>query len=223
MKRLSGIFLVMLIPLVISSCKVNNDDESNDPNSLSGDTNVAMGQAGNTGSFGSVSVGSKYVDIGSSMQVLKNENGVATVKITADLSKDPALAAINNWIPSTVKDSTGKISTQFKAKITTEGIQTYFLEDKPHTLVKYADNVGAKYSITLGGNTYTRTVTAKSEQDDYDYGFYKIKTMTVEQTDSRMAGIKKIIYRVNHKYGIVNITFVADDGSTASAYMYSLY
>jgi hypothetical protein len=39
-----------------------------------------------------------------------------------------------------------------------------------------------------------------------------IKTMTVEQ-DSRIAGINKIIYKVNHKYSLVQIQFVMNDGS----------
>lgn len=224
MKKIYDLFLIPIISFSFGACKVNDSDSTNDPNTLGGDANVGMGQVGNTASFGGAAIGSKYINFASEMEILKNDNGVVTIRMTADLSKDPALAAINNWIPKSVKDSTGKISTQFKAKITADGVQTYFLGENPHTLVKYGDAVGQKYSATLSdGVTYTRAITAKSDADDYPYGFYNIKTMTVEQTDTKMAGIKKIIFRVNHKFGLVNITFVADDGSTASSYLYSKY
>jgi hypothetical protein len=224
MKNLTCLIFAALLSFSFGACKVNDADAANDPNTLNGDANVSIGQVGNTGSFGGATIGSKYVNFTSSMEIVKNDNGVVTVKVSADLTKDPSLAAINKWIPSSVKDSTGKISTQFKAKITSDGIQTMFLGESPHTLVKFADEVGQTYSAKLNdGVTYTRTITGKSTVDDYPYGLYNIKTMTVEQTDTKMAGIKKIVFRVNHKFGLVNITFVADDGSTASSYLYSKY
>lgn len=225
MKNIYSLFIVALIALSFVSCKVNDSDDSkNDPNVLGGDASVSMGQVGNTGSFGGATIGTRYVNFTSAMEIVKNDNGVVTVKATIDLTKDPSLAAINNWIPKSVKDSTGKISTQFKAKITADGVQTMFLGETPHTLVKFADAVGQKYTATLNdGVTYTRAITAKSEVDDYPYGLYNIKTMTVEQTDTKMAGIKKITYRLNHKFGLVSITFTADDGSTASSYLYTKY
>jgi hypothetical protein len=44
--------------------------------------------------------------------------------------------------------------------------------------------------------------------------------MTLEQ-DSRIPGIKKFVYRANHKFGVVYLEMVADDGSTMSTYLYS--
>ncbi len=224
MKIICSLLVAALLALSCTACKVNDSDSKDDPNTLGGDANVSMGQVGNTGSFGGVTIGTRNVTFPSSFEVLKNDNGVLTVKVTADLSKEPSLAAINKWIPASVKDSTGMISTQFKAKITADGMQTMFLGETPHTLVKYADAVGQQYSAKLNdGVTYTRTISGKSEVDDYPYGLYNIKTMTVEQTDTKLAGIKKIVFRLNHKFGLVNITFIADDGSTASSYFYSKY
>ena len=220
MKTIKLFLVLVLCSLTFISCK-KDSDETNDPNVLSGDTNVDYSQVGQKKSFGSVSIGGKYVNINGTLEVLKNDNGVTTVKIDADLSKDQSLAFLNNWIPKSFKDTSGKISTQVKFKVTTEGVQTYFAGDAPHTLLKYNDNVGQVYSITRpDGSTYTRKITEKSDQDVYPYGFYYIKVTTVEQTDSRMAGVKKVVFKANHKFGIVNVAVVADDGSTASAYLY---
>lgn len=221
MKVFYSFLVLLLCSFMFISCKDNSSDSAEDPNTLNGDTNVEIAQVGSKVTLGSVNVGGKYVNINGTLEVTKNENGVATVKLNADLSKDASLAAFNNWIPKAYKDTSGKISTTVKFKVTTEGIQTYFAGESPHTLIKYADNVGATYSITRSdGSTYTRKITEKSDQDVYPYGLYLIKVTTVEQTDTRMAGIKKIVFKANHKFGLVNVAMVADDGSTASAYLY---
>jgi hypothetical protein len=82
-------------------------------------------------------------------------------------------------------------------------------------MVRYDDKVGDTYKITKAdGKVITRTVTQKSTTDDFSYGLMMIKTITVEQ-DSRIPGISKIIYKFNHKFGIVYIEAVAQDGTKA--------
>ncbi len=222
MKGLSGCLLIILFAALFSSCnKVNSPDENKDPNVIGGDTNIPLVQVGNTASTGSVYIGNNYYDINSSFEIIKNENGFVTIKTSADLSKIPALQAFNNLIPSEMKDTSGKINTEIKLKITSEGIQDLFNKDKKlHTIVKYDCNVGDQYKLTKSdGVTITRTVTSKSTTDDTPYGFMYIKAITVEQ-DSRVPGIKKFIYKVNHKFGLVYFAIVAEDGSTASTYIY---
>lgn len=81
--------------------------------------------------------------------------------------------------------------------------------------------MGESYKLTKSnGVTVTRTITAKSEVDDFPFGMLNIKTMTIEQ-DSRIPGIKKFVFRANHKFGVVFFQVVADDGSTAETYLYS--
>ena len=78
-----------------------------------------------------------------------------------------------------------------------------------------------KYIIKKSDGTFiTREVIQRSEKDDYPYGFYDIKVITVEQ-DSRIPGVSKILYRVNHKFGIVNVEFKMEDGSTNNSYIFS--
>jgi hypothetical protein len=69
------------------------------------------------------------------------------------------------------------------------------------------------------GKTITREVIARSDEDDFPYGFYEIKTITVEQ-DSRIEGIKKFVFRANHKFGIVYVEVYMEDGTKISSYVY---
>jgi hypothetical protein len=169
-----------------------------------------------------VKLGADSVDIGARMTITKNEGGLVTAKVTADPTKDPRIAKFAALIPSSAKKPDGTIDTEVKFRVTTEGVQDFFNKDgKPHTVVKYAGNVGDTYKISKSdGTVITRTIVAKSDKDDFPYGFFDIKTMTVEQ-DSRIPGIKKIVIRANHKFGIVHVEAVADDGSTMSSYVLS--
>lgn len=223
MKKLAYCLNILLFAVLLSSCdKINSSDENKDPNVIGGETNITLAQVGNTGSTGSVSIGNKYYDINSSFEVIKNENGIVTIKTSADLSKVPGLQAFNDFIPSEMKDTSGKINAEISLKITSEGIQDFFNKDKKlHTIVKYDCNVGDQYKLTKSdGVTITRTVTSKSTTDDTPYGFMYIKAITVEQ-DSRVPGIKKFIYKANHKFGLVYFEIVAEDGSSASTNIYT--
>lgn len=222
MKKFITILSVILLAFVLLSCdKVNSSDKSEDPNVLGGDP-VDIGQVGNKTSSSSVIVGGQSYDINSSMEVIKNDGGVATIKVTADLTNVPALQAFNDFIPASMKDASGKINTEVKLKMTTEGIADFFNKDnKQHTLVKYNGNIGDEYNLTKSdGVTIHRKVTTKSTTDDFPYyggmgGYFKV--MTIEQ-DSRVPGIKKFIYKTNHKYDLMYFEIVADDGSSAYVY-----
>lgn len=189
---------------------------------LGGDTNVPQAQVGNVISLGTVKVGADNVDIGAKMTITKNEAGLVTAHVTADPSKDPRIARYAALLGPTAKKPDGTIDTEVKFRVTTEGVQDFFNKDhKAHTLVKYAGNVGDTYKVTKSdGVVITRTIVGKSTVDDFPYGFFNIKTMTIEQ-DSRIPGIKKFLIRANHKFGIVHVTVVADDNSELSAYVLS--
>ena len=222
MKRFAGYVFIILFSFIVTSCdKVNSSDENKDPNVIGGETNIPLAQTGNTASTGNVYIGGNSYNIGSSFEVISNDNGIATIKVSADLSKVPGLEAFNNFIPSEMKDTSGKLNTEVKLKITSEGIQDFFNKDrKLHTIVKYDCSVGDQYKLAKSdGNTITRTVTSKSTDDDTPYGIMYIKAITIEQ-DSRVPGIKKFIYKANHRFGLVYFAIVAEDGSTASTYIY---
>ncbi|MCX8009854.1 MAG: hypothetical protein N3A61_01760 [Ignavibacteria bacterium] len=218
MKKHIYTFIFIIVIVLISSCK--KDESPTDPNVIGGNTNIPLGQVGNQIDVGSILIGGSYYPITASIQVTKNENGVATLKITGDLTKNTQLGFINNIIPSNMKDANGKINTEIKFKATSEGIQDYFNDDKPFTIVKYDAKVGDQWSLTRAdGKTRTRKVTARSETDDFPYGLMYIKTITVEH-ESKTPGVKKYIYKANHKFGLVHVTVQMEDGKTASVYFY---
>ncbi len=212
MKKL---YLLMLTIVFLSiSCKKEKSNE------LGGDTNIPLNEVGNTFSAGG-RINGEYIEVDASMEITRNDNGVVTVRAVADLTKIAALSRINDLIPDLYKDAEGKLNAETKFKVTSEGIQDYMNADEsPLTLCKYSAKVGDTYSLKKSdGKTITRTVTARSDQDDFPYGFMYIKTITVEQ-DSRIPGIKKIVYRLNHKFGVVYAEAVAEDGTVIGMYVY---
>jgi hypothetical protein len=221
MKKIGLLLSIIMVCSLLVSCdklkELFGSEDKNDPNTIGGDTNLPVSQVGNTTAT-SVRVGSTYPNLTTSIKVTANDNGVATYKVTADISKIPSLA---KYIPSSMKDASGNLNADIRYKITSEGIQDFFNKDgKPHTIVKYDANVGDQFNLTKSdGVTITRTVTQKSTTDDFPYGLMYIKTSTVEQ-DSRISGIRKITYRANHKFGLVYVELLMEDGSTASTYLY---
>lgn len=220
MKNILGFTLTLILALLIFSC--DSTEPEDDPNTLGGDTNVPISQVGNVVSTGQIRIGGQSYDIGGEFKVISNDNGVATLQVTADLQKVPGLSAFNNFIPASMKDASGKINTTVKFKVTSEGMQDNMnVDGKLHTLVKYDAKVGDKYQLsTSNGKTITRTVTERTDQDDFPFGFFNIKTIKVEQ-DSRIPGIRNFTYRLNHKFGLVFVEIIAEDGSKADFYLYS--
>lgn len=205
---------------MISCDSLFNTNE--EPNELGGDTeNIPISEVDNHFT-GTVKIDNQYCEVGEDIYIEKNDKGIITLKFKANIKDYPQLKELVNLIPSDVIDSQGNINAEFKMKVTSEGIQDYFNKDgKPHTIVKYNCKVGDKYELKKSdGTTITRTVTAVSDQNDFPYGLLLIKTITVEQ-DSRIPGVKKIVFRANHKFGLVFVEFQMEDGTNASSYIFS--
>lgn len=195
------------------------------PNVINGETNIGINTVGNT--FGaSVKVGNDYYDVDDSVYIVSNNNGVVTMRVKADLTLIPALDVINDAVPSSYKDQSGKINVDVQFKSTSEGIQDYNFFNKSgkyHTIAKFDSKVGDSYPLKKSdGVDVVRTVTERTDQDDFPYGFFNIKTIKVEE-DPKIPGISKITYRVNHKFGLVWFEIAMEDGSTASSYFFSQY
>lgn len=219
MKNILSFHILFFLSLFIISCDPTESED--DPNALGGDVKTEISNVGDE--FGlSVKVGDQYVELDEQIKVISNENGLVTFNVKADVSKSAKLKQLFDKIPQNIYDSQGKIDYNVKLKVTTEGIQDFFNKDhKPHTLVKYDAKVGDQYQISKSdGKTITRTVRARSDADDFPYGFYYIKTITIEQ-DSRIPGIQKFVYRANHKFGIVYLEVFLEDGSSVSSYIYA--
>ncbi|MFH1196890.1 MAG: hypothetical protein V1720_14410 [bacterium] len=223
MKNLYLIIALLVFSMVFISC--DKDEDSNDPNVINGETNLAINTVGNT--FGAtVKVGGSYYDVADSIFIKNNVNGVVTMHVSANLSQIPALSAINSVIPSSYKDNNGNVNVDLTFKSTSEGIQDYGFYNKKgkyHTIAKFDAKVGDTYPLTKDdGSQIVRTVTERTDQDDFPFGFYNIKTIKVEE-DPMIPGIKNIVYRVNHKFGLVWFEIEMEDGSKASSYFFADY
>jgi len=218
-------FIVPVIIFFLSSCNLldkKDDNNSNDPNVVKGSSNIPINQVDNSAPI-LIYSGGNPVDVGGgTVKVKKVENDITTLTITADLTKDAKLAKLNSIIPSSMKDNTGKVNTDVRFKITDAGIQDYVLKDKPHTIAKFDCKVGDKYEFTRSdGVKITRTVTEKTDQNDFSYGLMYIKTIKTEESSS--PGIKKIVYRTNHKFGLVYVEMTFEDNSVLSTVLYPTY
>lgn len=216
MKKLL-LFCILAGMLYMYSCiKPGKEDDS----TLNGSTDIPVSKSGNT--FSSyISANGQSTNASASASITKNDAGVATVHVTANIKNASGLTFIRNLIPVKYFDAQGNVLLDGKVKATDEGLLDYTNADgKPFVMVRYDCSVGDTYKLTKAdGKIITRTVTQKSTTDDYYYGMMLIKTITVEQ-DSRIPGISKIIYKFNHKFGIVYVEAVAQDGSKAGTQIY---
>lgn len=221
MKSFITYLIVILLCVFFVSCSdVDNIFGGEKPNELNGSGDIPIAQVGNT--FGiAPRIGDRSIELNEDINIIKNENGIVTISVVCDIPSIPELKQFIDKIPKEViKD--GKINTTLKFKLTSEGIQDYFNADqKGHTVVKYNAKVGDEYNLTKSnGKTIKRKVIARSDKDDFPYGFFDIKTITTEQ-DSRIPGIKKFEYRTNHKFGLVHVKAFMDDGTIVQSYVYT--
>jgi hypothetical protein len=216
MKKLL-LFCLLAGMLYMYSCiKPGKEDDS----TLNGSTDIIVSKSGNT--FSSyISANGQSTNASASASITKNDAGIATVHVTANIKNASGLTFIKNLIPAKYLDAQGNVLLDGKVKATDEGLLDYTNADgNPFVMVRYDCSVGDTYKLTKAdGKIITRTVTQKSTTDDYYYGMMLIKTITVEQ-DSRIPGISKIIYKFNHKFGIVYVEAVAQDGSKAGMQIY---
>jgi hypothetical protein len=202
-KRL--LFSVLAISMVFTACKKDKADTL-------GGMQSPMGEVGETisSSWGTVA-GVSSIEA----EVVSLENGVSSFSGTAVVTNNTIKNILQNHPQTTVNGDNVTI-TDIEFRITSEGIESINgLE--PGVIVKYDSNVGDTYTIN-GGKT--RTVTAKSTDNDYYWGGMDIKVMQIEENTNKF-GVKKTVYWANHRFGLVGIEFTFDDNSTAKFPVYS--
>ena len=223
MKIILNILSILTILMFNISCDKNDPVNIPSENYLGGDTNVTLGQVGNTFT-GNFKIGNNYYDVNEDFRILSNVDGIVTANLKADLSQIPELSSLKNIAPPEFLNSDGNIDFDLKFKVTSDGIQDFNNDDKfAHTLVDYNSVVGSAYSIRHSdGTVHTRQVTAKSTNDDYYWGGWLIKTITVEQK-APIPGVEKYIIKANHRFGIVYFEMVMEDGSSVSSPIFPAY
>lgn len=213
MKKTFHLLILALIPglFLISGCSKDAGTPGGDPSPIGTVGNQFTGYLVGLSNFNAV--------------VTSNDDGIANIScsgiITDQTIKDIA-PLLNSASMATINSITGEFAVDLKVKFTDKGVADYYASDgKGSTLVSYDAKVGDKYKCkNAEGKSFTREVTARSEEDDYPYGFFMIKTITIEEPCSNPA-LTKIIYRANHRFGIVNITAVLQDGTEVSFPIFS--
>ena len=198
-------FFALALSVVFTACKKDKIDTL-------GGMQSPMGEVGETisSSGGSISGVSSIA-----ATVVSLEGGVSSFSGSAVITNNTIKNILLNH-PQTVVNGDNVTITDIEFRITSEGIESVNgLE--PGIIVKYDSNVGDSYTIN-GGKT--RTVTAKSTDNDYAWGGMNIKAMQIEENTNKF-GVKKTVYWANHRFGLVGIEFTFDDNSTAKFPVYS--
>jgi hypothetical protein len=172
-----------------------------------------MGEEGNmvTSSSSTIAGVSSF-----SAEVVTLENGVSSYSGSAIVTNSTIKNILSNAPECTVNGNLVS-ATGIKFKSTKEGIESVSGLD-PGVIVKYDAVVGDTYPI--GSTGKSRKVVSRSSDDDYDYGFFQIKAIKVEENTNKM-GVEKITYWANHRFGLVGIEFKFDDGTTAKYPVYN--
>ncbi|MCW5907465.1 MAG: hypothetical protein KIS94_06375 [Chitinophagales bacterium] len=214
-----SVVLTAAILLAFNSCK-----KETDPNVLGGSTNILLTQKDSATSVYFAINGQNAGSV--EIKVVSNNNGIVTYGGSADPSTfpDTAITELLTVIPQLMNyynvqdfsyniDGTGKLNFQFKLKITSEGMQHNFVDGKPWT-AKYGDPQGTTYTLKrTNGDVLTTTVTEKTGQDDWPYGFMYIKTSKVEyNAPATDPVLSKVTFRINHKFGLVYLKTEGKNG-----------
>lgn len=214
MKLVNRILSIAFCVILISSCDLLDPQEEG-ANDLGGSTDLELTKVGNEyGAY--IKINGQDLDLKDSIWISKNDNGIITVKILVEKSDDPLWVLI----PEKFKDKDGNVNTELHYKVTSEGIQDYYHSNqdlsKPFTIVKYNGNVGDKYEFTRDdGKKIVREITEKTNIDEFPLGFIYIKTILTEEVVNEL-GVKKVLTRSNHKFGMVYVEYQFENGATAA-------
>ena len=74
----------------------------------------------------------------------------------------------------------------------------------------------------MNGKNVQREITYKSTDDDYPWAFFDIKVLKVEETGRGLFFGQKLEYFLNHKFGLVGLRVIFEDGSTREFALFSL-
>ena len=99
MKRISFPISLFLLVLLILGCDTTETTKTKDPNELGGDQNIPLNTVGNKFTTSVNIMGIPDTTIKGTIEIIKNENGVFTLRASADLTHVPELSKINNLIP----------------------------------------------------------------------------------------------------------------------------
>jgi hypothetical protein len=146
---------------------------------------------------------------GATAEITDLEGGVSVLTLTADFSEDD-IETIQTRLPG--YDGTSTFDAKYR--VTSEGVQSVYDDGTSFTLVKYDAKVGDKYTLKRNGQTLVREVVQKSEEDDYLWNGWLLKTITVKETGRALPGFSNAKLVFNHRFGLVGYELYFEDGSS---------
>jgi len=208
------ILLLAALSLALFSCKKDDLTLTGDPS--------PVGAVGNELTFSNTIPGLGT----SSMTVVALEDGISTLQTSAVVTNADMLTMANHLAalyPGNVTVVGNTVSANMKARFTTDGIAAIAPDGEELVVCKYNASVGDEWTMNADGNTVKHKVTQKSTDDDYEWGFFYIKVVTMEATNYGVPGLDKVEYVSNHKFGPVGLHGYLSDGSSWSATIFSLF
>lgn len=146
---------------------------------------------------------------GATAEITDLEDGVSVLTLTADFSDDD-IETIQQRLPG----YDGTTTFDAKYRVTSEGVQSVYDDGTSFTLVKYDAKVGDKYTLKRNGQDLVREVVQKSEEDDYYWNGWLLKTITVKETGRAVPGFSNAKLVFNHRFGLVGYEMYFEDGSS---------
>jgi hypothetical protein len=177
---------------------------------IGGQTDLPANKVGTTSS-GYIKIDGDPIGIKANSEVVNNENGVVDLRITTKLPIEYQHLFIQPYV-----NPDGTVDCTLNVINSTEGVAVLNSKGEQSVFAQYGAKVGDKWEYkTEDGKKLVRKVISKSETDDFEYGFFNIKVTTVEQ-NMPYPGYKKLIYKYNHKFGMVYFEIHLEDGSVVS-------
>lgn len=200
------ISIILVTTLFItSSCGILGGDDDSGREPIGGEPSL-MGAVGHE--FGAV----LPTGVGNDEAVVTSyANDVSTIRYTATVENQMMLELLKS-MPDVVVNG-NQISAERDYRITTKGFQNVY-GNEYFTIMNYDASVGDTYSMNRNGREMTRKVTKVSKEDEYQWAFFLIKTIHVEETGRGLPGVSKVEYVGNHRFGMVGLKIHFEDGST---------
>ncbi len=223
MKKLMIYLTLALVTMgavfTVTSC--SKDDVKEDL-TIGGKTDFAENKVGSKKS-GIIALDGSDVGMTSESVVTENKDGIITVKfkifVPNDMKKRVSDLAEKYFGDELAKyliywnDAEGTFNPIFRFKNSTEGFAFVNPDGSQTVVMKYDAKVGDKWTGTLiNGKKGTFKTTYRSDTDDYDYAFFKIKVVKIESTANE-PGLTKVVYIGNHKFGLVGMEYHLEDGT----------
>ena len=245
MMRFLLLSIVFISLFIFISC-----EESENPNSLSGDTEIQLTEPGNEIGifFNMEGIDNPVVNnISDSVIIKSRDNGIVTtwahfsideeslLKIdtifgTQNIDKNLKRQVLDIYLDrfGAEIDTSDKenmwLEAEWTLKVTSKGIQdfTYSGNDlnKPFTIVKYNAKVGDKYTFKTEDGSEITREVVRKSKDD-DFELGFILVKVIEVEETRDDPmIDKITYYANHKLGLVGIKADLKNGNEGMMKLY---